>query len=79
MRFGLGGEPVDEQVIDGVSTYAPDSSFCDLEVGERAHAIAVTISARSDELPWDGERIVELLRRGGACPSVMRWQPRLVD
>jgi hypothetical protein len=39
----------------------------------------IAITARSDELDWEGTRTIELLRRGGGVTSAPRWQARALD
>lgn len=39
----------------------------------------VTVTAESAELGWEGERVVELLRRSGGTSSATRWEPRAID
>lgn len=53
--------------------------------GSLGHGIAanvpprVTITSSSDELGWQGDRVIELLRRPGGVSSAIRWKPRAVD
>jgi hypothetical protein len=39
----------------------------------------VRITARSDEIDWQGTRTIELLRKSGGVSAALRWQPRAID
>jgi hypothetical protein len=39
----------------------------------------VRITARGDDLDWEGTRTIELLRKFGGVSAALRWQPRAVD
>ena len=39
----------------------------------------VLVTAHSEDLDWEGTRIIELLRRPGGVPAEVRWKARAID